>query len=173
MSCHALNILGLILGGGLVFGQNANSPYVLRTFARSFPLGDGGPATQALLSAPHAVVTDNSGNVFVLDPGNYRIRKFTPGGAISTVVQLGVYVNDMKLGKDGNFYLTASGLVYKLSPAGTVTVLAGNGAVNLLVGRRGLLVLNVDLVNHLLHVRDTRGGSFRSGARRLRIYLAA
>jgi uncharacterized protein (TIGR03437 family) len=128
MSRHALDILGLtILGGGLIFGQNANSPYVLKTFAGSFPLGDGGPATQALLSAPRAVVTDNSGNVYVLDPGNYRIRKFTPGGAISTVVQLGVAVNDMKLGKDGNFYLTASGLVYKLSPTGTVTVLAGNG----------------------------------------------
>jgi trimeric autotransporter adhesin len=128
MLCRVSTSLGLlILGVGLALGQNANSPYVLRTFAGSFPLGDGGPATQALLSAPHAVATDSSGNVYVLDPGNSRIRKFAPGGTISTVIKLGVYANDMKLGADGNFYLTATGVVLKVSPAGAVTVLAGNG----------------------------------------------
>jgi uncharacterized protein (TIGR03437 family) len=80
-----------------------------------------------LLSGPSAVATDGAGNVYVLDAGNSRIRKFAPGGAISTVTQVSVSANDMKLGNDGNFYLTAPGLMFKLSPTGTMSVLAGNG----------------------------------------------
>src|SRR5215472_6091803 len=93
----------------LIFAAAAASaqsyPYVLRTFAGTFPLGDGGPATQALLSAPNAVVTDSGGTIYVLDSTNFRIRKFTSGGTISTVAQFGVATNYMKLGKDGNFYV--------------------------------------------------------------------
>src|SRR5215475_11644835 len=90
--------LALLIFAGTAPGQSY--PYVLRTFAGTFPLGDGGPATQALLSGPNAVVTDTSGNIYVLDSTNYRIRKFAPGGAISTAAQFGVVGTDMKLGKD-------------------------------------------------------------------------
>ena len=62
---------------------------------------------------------DALGNAFILDSGNYRIRKVAAlDGKISTVVQLGVYGNDMKLGADGFFYITALALVFKVSPAG-------------------------------------------------------
>src|ERR1035438_9818583 len=42
--------------------------------------GDGGPATNAGLSSPFAVVVDPSGNLFVADTANSRIRKVSTNG---------------------------------------------------------------------------------------------
>ena len=47
--------------------------------------GDGGPATQASLSAPSAVAVDAAGNLFIADENNYRVRKVDPQGIITTV----------------------------------------------------------------------------------------
>src|SRR5262245_13279213 len=51
--------------------------------------GDGGPATDAAFSYPVDIARDLSGNVYVADRGNYRVRKITPGGVISTVAGTG------------------------------------------------------------------------------------
>jgi uncharacterized protein (TIGR03437 family) len=47
-------------------------------------LGDGGPATSALLSLPYGVAADIFGNLYIADAGANRIRKVTDG-TISTV----------------------------------------------------------------------------------------
>ena len=39
--------------------------------------GDGGPAVEAKLASPFALTVDNSGNIYVADLGNYRIRVLT------------------------------------------------------------------------------------------------
>ena len=46
--------------------------------------GDGGPATAASMSYPGGTVVDSSGNLFIVDGGNSRIREVT-GGVITTV----------------------------------------------------------------------------------------
>lgn len=46
--------------------------------------GDGGPATQATLNGPSSVVLDNSGNMYIADTNNLRIRKVDTTGNIST-----------------------------------------------------------------------------------------
>lgn len=51
--------------------------------------GDGGPATSARLYAPHGVGVDAAGNIYIADTTNYRIRKVTPQGVISTVAGTG------------------------------------------------------------------------------------
>lgn len=50
--------------------------------------GDGGEPVNAELSSPAGVFVDASGNVFVADTGNQRIRKITGGstGVISTII---------------------------------------------------------------------------------------
>jgi hypothetical protein len=50
--------------------------------------GDGGPASDAVLG-PAALAVDANGNLYVSDPLNFRIRKISPSGAISTLVGKG------------------------------------------------------------------------------------
>lgn len=47
--------------------------------------GDGGAATSAKLAAPNAIAVDASGNVYVSDAGNSRIRIISTTGIITTV----------------------------------------------------------------------------------------
>ncbi|SPE25348.1 NHL repeat containing protein (fragment) [Candidatus Sulfopaludibacter sp. SbA3] len=46
--------------------------------------GDGGKATSAQLNNPVAVAVDFSGNVYISDGGNNRIRRVSPDGVIAT-----------------------------------------------------------------------------------------
>ena len=52
--------------------------------------GDGGPAVDAQLSSPSAIALDAAGNLFIADTGNYRIRKVSPDGVITTLAGNGV-----------------------------------------------------------------------------------
>jgi sugar lactone lactonase YvrE len=46
--------------------------------------GDGGQATAAKLNSPEGVAVDSSGNLFIADTNNGRIRKVTTSGVINT-----------------------------------------------------------------------------------------
>jgi sugar lactone lactonase YvrE len=46
--------------------------------------GDGGPATSASFAYSNAVAIDASGNVYITDAGNNRVRKINSSGIIST-----------------------------------------------------------------------------------------
>ena len=52
--------------------------------------GDGDVATKAQLNMPTGIGVDGSGNVFIADTQNRRIRAITPGGIISTVAGNGM-----------------------------------------------------------------------------------
>ena len=53
--------------------------------------GDGGPATAAHLAYPAGVTVDDTGNIYIADRGNARIRKVNTLGSISTVAGDSVY----------------------------------------------------------------------------------
>src|SRR6266481_5305511 len=53
--------------------------------------GDGGHGSSAQLKYPHGVAVDGTGNVFIADTNNNRIRMVTPDGVISTVAGNGGY----------------------------------------------------------------------------------
>jgi hypothetical protein len=46
--------------------------------------GDGGPATDGVLNSPAGVNVDNSGNIYITDYQNYRVRKISPSNCTGT-----------------------------------------------------------------------------------------
>jgi len=53
--------------------------------------GDGGPAINAQLNLPHGVAVDTTGNVYIGDTENFRVRKVAADGTITTVAGDGVF----------------------------------------------------------------------------------
>ena len=53
--------------------------------------GDGGAATAARLNSPFGIAVDSSGNLFIADLGNQRIRKVDAAGIITTVAGDGTF----------------------------------------------------------------------------------
>ena len=72
--------------------------------------GDGGPSTHAELNGPEAVAVDASGNLFIADAGNARIRKVVFQRQSQTLV-----LNDAGAANAGAYDVVVS------SPAGSVT----------------------------------------------------
>ncbi|HLH44532.1 MAG TPA: IPT/TIG domain-containing protein [Bryobacteraceae bacterium] len=89
--------LGLALdtAGNLYIADSANnvirqvSGGIIYPFAGNYIRGeshDGGPAIDAALSVPSDLAFDSSGNLYIADTGNGRIRQVNPSGIINTVV---------------------------------------------------------------------------------------
>jgi len=105
--------------------------------------GDNGPATSAGLNGPVGVAVDTGGNLYIADHGNDRIRKVTPAGVITTVAGNGTFgfsgdngpATSASLGSPSGVAVDASGNLYiadqyrirKVTPAGVITTVAGNG----------------------------------------------
>jgi DNA-binding beta-propeller fold protein YncE len=79
--------------------------------------GDGGPATRALMLFPTGVAVDASGNLYIADSENHRIRKVGSDGIIATVAGNGA--------RDPSGYRPFSGVPANLLdlPAPTVLLL--------------------------------------------------
>lgn len=70
---------------------NGQSPgYVISTVAGSGWIGDGGPASQAILRQPGGVAADANGNIYIAETGGHRVRKMDRSGAITTLAGTGV-----------------------------------------------------------------------------------
>ena len=107
--------------------------------------GDNGPATSAQLNAPYSVAVDSSGNLYIADKENNRIRKIS-NGAITTVAGNGPnsYGGDngpatsaqlngpygVALDASGNLYIADyhNNRIRKVSN-GVITTVAGNGTL--------------------------------------------
>ena len=70
------------------------TPWTISTFAgrlKSDPSGDGGAATSAQLNIPYGVAVDGSGNLYLSDALNNRVRKVDTMGVITTVAGTGAH----------------------------------------------------------------------------------
>jgi sugar lactone lactonase YvrE len=108
--------------------------------------GDGGAATAASLNAPYGVAVDASGNLYIADYGNHRIRKVNTSGIISTVAGTGSqgfsgdggaatsaklnYPSDVAVDGSGNLYIAdaSNQRIRRVFISGNITTVAGNGS---------------------------------------------
>jgi sugar lactone lactonase YvrE len=123
--------------------------------------GDGGPAVSAALWFPSDVCLDGSGNLYIVDSENQRVRKVAAAtGIITTVAGGGTYtgpgepppmygdggpaVNAVLSNPEaavvdgaGNLYIATGPVVRKVDPAGTISTFAGNPQPNAPLGDGG------------------------------------
>jgi YVTN family beta-propeller protein len=91
--------------------------------------GDGGLGTNAMINEPYGVAVDSTGNVFVSDSFNSRVRKVDTSGVISTFAtnaNFG-YLAQMATDSSNNLYVADNGscVVWKTTPSGVQSIVAG------------------------------------------------
>lgn len=107
--------------------------------------GDGGAAVDSQVNIPMGLALDSSGNLYIADQLNARIRKVTPDGVISTVAGNGTagYAGDagaatsaqlnnpcgVAVDKSGTLYIadTRNHRIRKVTAGGTISTVAGTG----------------------------------------------
>lgn len=117
---------------------------VVSTFAGTGVAGSAnGAATVATFYYPEGLVIDASGNLYVADKGNGKIRKITSAGVVSNFAGSGAYSSldgaanvasfsnpsGLAIDGSGNIYVAEHGgnKIRKITSAGLVSTLAGTG----------------------------------------------
>jgi sugar lactone lactonase YvrE len=108
--------------------------------------GDGGAATDASLAWPSSVAVDSTGNLYIADQNNNRIRKVGTNGIITTVAGKGnsgysgdggaatnanlYYPSGVALDPIGNLYIADrnNNRIRKVNTNGIITTAAGKGS---------------------------------------------
>jgi sugar lactone lactonase YvrE len=161
------------LAAGLVLVQATASAQIVTTLAGSGAsvttlAGSGarggvdGDGAEASFSGPSGVAVDSSGNVYVADRGNHKIRKIAPSGTVTTLAGSGVaggadgrgtaasfrFPTGVAVDASGNVYVTEQSYwayaggsdadIRRITPDGEVTTVAALG--QLVMTEAGLAV---------------------------------
>lgn len=140
---HKMRLLLVVaLSVGVVHAAAAPDPLISTLAGGGSALGDGGPATAALLNKPLSIAVDAAGNIYVADNMALRVRKITPAGVINTVagngtaayngeqipaISAGIVPKAVAVDAAGNLYIAESSRVRKVSTNGLISTVAGNG----------------------------------------------
>ncbi|HKR67053.1 MAG TPA: Ig-like domain repeat protein [Thermoanaerobaculia bacterium] len=99
------------------------------TFAGLAPFSgfSDGTASAARFNVPIGVAVDAAGNTIVADTRNYKIRRITPSGEVSTLSTSNELTYPSAVATDslGNVFVVQNGTIQKIDAAGAITTVAG------------------------------------------------
>lgn len=154
---HAGNLFIADFHNGRVRKVSPNGKITTVAGGGTGELGDGGPATAAVVDTPAGLAVDRTGSLFIASQNSHRVRKVSPNGMISTVAGSGPggiraggfsgdggpatkaqfkFVSSIAVDHAGNLFITDGDnhRVRKVSPDGTITTVAGGGTRGLVDG---------------------------------------
>jgi sugar lactone lactonase YvrE len=99
-----------------------------------------GSGAEARFNHPSGIAIDKQGNLYVPDPYNFRIRKITPDGQVSTFAGSGIFGHkdgdagiarfrfpvDIVIDSKENLFIADNNSIRKISPQGVVSTFAGS-----------------------------------------------
>ncbi len=191
VSAYRLVLLSLLIAACLPAADTPPASYIVQTVAGSDASGDGGPALAAALSQPEGIAVDASGNVYVADAAENRVRKIATDGSIQTVAGTGVagFAGDggqasaallnqpygLALDKTGNLYIADLGnaRVRKVAIDGTIQTVAGGGALPATSTGQGGSAISAQLMQPRNVVLDASGSLYISDFGANQIYQVA
>ena len=145
MKIHITYILILALGSLISLNSNAQIINTIAGTGVAAYNGDGIAAVNAQLNTPVMITTDAAGNLYIADALNYRIRKITTSGLISTIAGTGVagFSGDgtaasnaqisipqaIAIDSMGNIYVSdgSNHRIRKINAAGIISTVVGTG----------------------------------------------
>ena len=180
--------LALVLVAAVCQAQ-APGTYIITTVAGTGVAGfggDSGPGTAAQVNNPFFIALDGSGNLFIADQFNHRIRKLATDGTITTVAGTGTgsYTGDgaaaisaamrdpcgIVVDSSGTIYFsdTFNSAVRKITAGGIISTYAGTGTAGSTVDG---LAATLSLLDHpiglaldstgRLYIADTNNSKIR------------
>jgi uncharacterized protein (TIGR03437 family) len=170
------NILVALVSGRQV--RRISAQGIINTLAgtgASTNVSEGIPATSAPLLYPYGVAVDGSGNVFVADNSDHRIRKVSTSGLITTIAGNGVFgdtgdggpANLAQTGSprspafdsQGNLYFT-SGVAFRVRRIGLDGTIAGVAGTTAGFSGDGGSATSAQLLSPLGVAPDASGGFY-------------
>lgn len=165
--------------------------YTIATVAGSSWVGDGGPATSAILFQAEGICADVNGNLYISDAANHRVRKVTRAGLITTLAGNGfagfsgdggpasaAQLNSpygIALDGTGNLYIADLGnaRVRRVDTSGVISTVAGGGSLPAGGSNDGTAATMLALASPRNVAWDGRGSVYISDFGGQRVYRLA